>query len=169
MNDRQTAIDSWLRKDYFAKNKWDLINSTPLGRRLTLKQIDALNFLMDVYEIPANVTIFEEKSPEAYMAVIAKGSMEIWHTGHDGEKRVLAVVPAGSTFGELSVIDGGPRSASATTVEPCTILLMTREKFQDMINRDPGLAAPFLLYISELMTQRLRRTTIQLLEFLEGE
>jgi CRP-like cAMP-binding protein len=48
-------------------------------------------------------------------------------TSEDGEEMVLVTLGQGEAFGELSIVDGGPRSASAEALEPTVALVITRE------------------------------------------
>ena len=161
-------LHQYLRRDYFASKKWDLLSATPLGRRLGIKQMDSLLLLFDAYEVPEGVTIFEEGAAESYMGLLVHGEIEIRKKVKEGNTRIIATVPTGGTFGELSLVDGEPRSASAVVVKTATLLIMTKDRYSGMLDKDPNLARSFLLYISELMAQRLRRTTDLLVELLNA-
>jgi CRP/FNR family transcriptional regulator, cyclic AMP receptor protein len=78
-------------------------------------------------------------------------------TSEDGEEMVLVTLGQGEAFGELSIVDGGPRSASAEALEPTVALVITREVLLDLATRDRGLTDALLRTLGGL----LRRLTEQ--------
>jgi CRP-like cAMP-binding protein len=59
----------------------------------------------------------------------------------------------GEVFGEIALLDGGLRSASCTTIEPCELLVIDRSQFMGLLESYPGIAVKLLL----VLAQRLRR------------
>ena len=80
--------------------------------------------------------------------------------------KVLATLGPGKTFGEMSLVDGQPRSATAIVREDATLLVMTDRKFRAMCNDFPRLGVKLLLMIASMVSQRLRQTSGQVVDFL---
>jgi hypothetical protein len=69
--------------------------------------------------------LFHQGDPGSGLFVVASGLVKVVVTSEDGEQMVLVTVGPGEALGELSVVDGGPRSASAEALEPTVALAAT--------------------------------------------
>jgi len=99
--------------------------------------------------------IFHKDDPGVALYVILNGRVRIHNETPDGADMIITVLQAGDFFGELAVIDGGERSAAATTVEATELLMLTREDLHDIIHRHPRIGLNLLVTLAG----RLRRTT----------
>ncbi len=86
--------------------------------------------------------------------IIERGHVEIWLTDTDGKKVVLDVLGPGKFFGELAMLAGETRSASATSEEELVTLELDRNEFFDFLRRRPDAALDVLMELG----QRLKRT-----------
>ncbi|MBC8244260.1 MAG: cyclic nucleotide-binding domain-containing protein [Verrucomicrobia bacterium] len=84
----------------------------------------------DETSCPSGQTIFEKGSEGDSMYVIADGSVRI----HDGDK-TLASLPQGAFFGELSILDGETRSASASAETDCLLLVIRQNSFRRILSK----------------------------------
>ncbi|MBI3909613.1 MAG: Crp/Fnr family transcriptional regulator [Armatimonadetes bacterium] len=106
-------------------------------------------------------TVFHRDDPGVALYVILSGKVKIHSEAPDGADLIIAVLSAGEFFGELAVIDGDERSASATTLEPTELLMLTREDLHTIIRRHPQIGLNLLVTLAG----RLRRTTEALRAF----
>lgn len=83
---------------------------------------------------------------------IQKGLVKIVVASPRGEERILSLLGPGAIVGELSMIDGGPRSASVVAVADCTLSFVSRPRFQKYSEADPELMG----YLVKTLTRRLR-------------
>lgn len=74
------------------------------------------------------------------MFVVAEGTLKVTVVSPEGDEMVLTTFGPGDTFGELSLLDGGPRSASVYATEPSTLLALTRSTVLDLVGEDRALA-----------------------------
>jgi CRP/FNR family transcriptional regulator, cyclic AMP receptor protein len=81
--------------------------------------------------------------------------------------QLLAVVEAGRTLGEMSMIDGEARFASCVAVEPTLIAVLERERLARIIIEQPLLGAKVLMELVLMLSQRLRHTSQRLLGLLD--
>src|SRR5690606_18700561 len=79
--------------------------------------------------------LFKEKEHGSDFYIVLSGSIKIFTT-HQGEEKVLTVFSAGDSFGELSLIDGKPRSASAQVVENSVLFNIPGDKFMDLLKNN---------------------------------
>jgi CRP-like cAMP-binding protein len=81
--------------------------------------------------------------------------------------QLIAVVEAGKTLGEMSMIDGEPRFASCVAIEATLLAVLTRENLARIIVEQPMLGAKILMELVLMLSQRLRSTGTRLLEVLD--
>jgi CRP/FNR family cyclic AMP-dependent transcriptional regulator len=106
---------------------------------------------------PRHGRLFYQGDTGSGLYVLASGLVKVVVTSEDGEEMVLVTLGPGDAFGELSIVDGGPRSASAEALEPTVALVITREVLLDLATRDSGLTEALLRTLGAL----LRRLTEQ--------
>jgi CRP-like cAMP-binding protein len=87
------------------------------------------------------------------MYLIKSGKIRIVKEMGKGEKKTLAVLEAGSFFGEMAVLDKRPRSASAIADTDTELIIVDRDVFLRKINENP-----FIKYVISTLTERLRKT-----------
>ncbi|MEO5841958.1 MAG: Crp/Fnr family transcriptional regulator [Acidimicrobiales bacterium] len=105
--------------------------------------------------------VFHEGDPGHEVIIVCEGHVKVALTSPGGREVVLEVCGPGELLGELSAIDGGTRSASASALEPCTALLVSHREFLAFVDEHQGVATTLLL----LLAERLRGTSLRQLEF----
>lgn len=152
----------------FQDELFDMVANVAIFNHFESAEIRQLIRHMHAYAAPAGKTIFREGDPGAYMGVLVSGSIEVRKQSEDGRECAIAVITPGKTFGEMSLIDGQPYSASTRTVQPSTIVLITRDNFMQCVQRHPALGVKLLMEIARLLSMRLRQTSGQLADMLGG-
>lgn len=100
---------------------------------------------------PPETLIFQEGDIANYAYLLKSGKVEI--ATYKGTKRiVLATIMPNQLFGELALIDGSPRSASAVTVEASEVLIIRPEDIEKHLNE----ADDFMRYWVHYLTERVR-------------
>jgi CRP/FNR family transcriptional regulator, cyclic AMP receptor protein len=82
--------------------------------------------------------------------VVVEGLVKVMVTSEEGEEMVLVTLRPSDTFGELSLVDGGPRSASAEAVEPTRVLIITRPILLELLEKHPSLTDSLLRSLGSL-------------------
>jgi CRP/FNR family transcriptional regulator/CRP/FNR family cyclic AMP-dependent transcriptional regulator len=103
--------------------------------------------------------IFHRDDPGTTLFVIKTGRVRIYLSSPEGQEVALAVFGAGEAFGELALLDGQPRSASAVAVEPTETYCIQRADFIDVATRRPRIALQMLATVSHRL-----RTTDEMVE-----
>lgn len=98
--------------------------------------------------------LFHEGDPGDKLYVIAEGKIKLGRTSSDGRENLLALLGPGEMFGELSLFDPGPRTATATAVAETQLLALTNEQLRTVLNEHPSAAMTLLAALA----RRLRRT-----------
>ncbi len=116
--------------------------------------------------LSSGTILFNEKEMGTTFYVVLAGSIKLFTRGSNGEEKVLSLVNSGESFGELSLLDGRPRSASAQTLETTTVLELSSEQFMDLMQSHFDITRGIL---AELC-RRLRQTNehVNDLTFLDG-
>lgn len=99
--------------------------------------------------------IFHRGDPGASLYIVAAGRVKIMVPTDDGDEMVLTVMRPGDFFGELALLDGAPRSATAMALEAVTVWVLSREDLLGPLATTPAIA-PLLA----VLAQRLRRTDL---------
>jgi CRP-like cAMP-binding protein len=101
--------------------------------------------------------IFHEGNPSDCAYIIGMGSIEIIATTSAGDK-VLGTLGENEIFGEMGLIDGLPRSATARASEATTVYIVTPKTFKQLLHKNPKALLPIL----KVLTSRLRGTVSSL-------
>jgi CRP/FNR family transcriptional regulator/CRP/FNR family cyclic AMP-dependent transcriptional regulator len=99
--------------------------------------------------------ILKEGSRSDFAYIILDGQVEVSRKRKDGNVEVVDILGQNDIFGEIGMIDGGPRSATVTALENSKVTMITRDDLNDMTRRDPTAWFPIMKAISS----RLRRST----------
>lgn len=95
--------------------------------------------------------VFQQGAPGDALFVLMEGSVKVLYTSEDGDELVLATHHPPDVFGELALVDGGPRSASVQTLEPSTAFVLTRPAVLDLVRRQPALVDGLLASLGTLV------------------
>ncbi|MGG1555524.1 Crp/Fnr family transcriptional regulator [Paenibacillus ferrarius] len=144
----------------------ELIRQVPLFAQLNDAQLEAVTAISTRRSFKAGTVLFAEKEIGSVFYMVLSGSVKIYTTGSTGEEKILSICKAGESFGELSLIDGKPRSASAQTLEDCMLLAITGQSFLDLLRTHFDIS----LGIMQELSHRLRDTNQQVydLTFLDA-
>jgi CRP/FNR family transcriptional regulator/CRP/FNR family cyclic AMP-dependent transcriptional regulator len=147
------------------KKRIELLSKVPLFRALNNDEIQKLAEVVIFKKYMKNQAILMEDDESANsMFVIVNGKIRISVSGYEGKDAILAIMEPGEYFGEMSVIDGEPRSASVYAVDPTELLVLRREDLLIQIEKNPKLALSMLIEFSRrLRAADTRITSLALL------
>lgn len=129
----------------------------PLFRHLDYKQLIRVLSATQVEPYSKGDTILEEGEEGDALYVVLAGKVRLEKGGVP-----LTVIGPGSHFGELSLIDRSPRSATANVVTDARLLCLRRESLHELVRKEPRIAVKLLWSVAEVFAARLRRTTAAL-------
>src|ERR1700721_2130971 len=118
---------------------------------------DAVLLHARVERYPAGRAIFAKGSPGRAMMAILKGNVRISTPSPAGPDIVLTILSAGEVFGEIALLDGEDRTADATAIGDCELLVLDHRDFVPFLER----RADLCLLLLRLLCQRLRQTDRQ--------
>lgn len=131
-----------------------ILKEIPLFQALSEEHLSMISdgFITKKFEKDEIIFYQYEKSTELY--VILRGSVKACLLDPEGKELILHIFKKGDFFGELSLLDGRPRSATLIAVEGSTVGILKREKFIKLLEKTPSIAVSMLSAIVE----RLRMT-----------
>jgi uncharacterized membrane protein len=136
----------------------DLLAGVPLFALLDNEERAALAAAMESRQYAAGAVIFTEGAPGDEVLIVQSGSVEIFTISDTGERIVLSRADAGDVFGEISLFDGGPRTATAVADEAAELFALDRDALFSVMQKFPHIA----LDILGVMGKRLRTTDVLL-------
>ncbi len=146
----------------------DWLDRTPWSLKLAWEEECAISHYMRAYRLPRGSVLFHEGDHDAFCAIVIAGALEIRKGDIEEHQRIVAKLGAGKMVGEMSLIDGASRSASAIALEDADLLVLTRDDFDVMAERHPQHALRFAMMVAEAIANLLRQTTGALVEHLHG-
>jgi CRP-like cAMP-binding protein len=113
--------------------------------------------LLDQETFPAGQCIVRQDEPGDCMYLLVSGRARVVH--HSGGRDIeLAVMKPADFFGEIALVDHGPRSADVEALEPCVLLNISQSAIGALAGVYPTAAYKFLIAIGRLMVDRLRKS-----------
>ena len=137
----------------------DVIEHIKLFEDFSFEEIKTLSFYLHCYRAPANYTLLEEGAKGDYLLLLLSGKVQVDKLIFKQGMTKIAEVKMGEVLGEMSLIDGRPRFASCTTMEPVDFAVLTHDAMNEVLVHHSRLGNKFLLVLLQLMAQRLRDTS----------
>ncbi len=128
------------------------LKRVPLFSGLTDSQIERLAAGSVRRSFPKGRTIVAEGEPSQSLYVLLSGRAKVQRSDTEGKEVILAVLGPGECFGEMSLIDDAPRSASVITIESCDFMSINKEGFKAMLMSSPEIC----MRIMKGLVKRLR-------------
>ena len=131
----------------------ELLRDIPLFQTMDDAERSAVAALTDEAHFAVGARLFHEHDMGGVCYVVRSGRVELSVLDETGQKLVVDVVEAGELFGELSLFDGGNRSAGAVALTEVDALVLERDEFLAFLKRNPDAA----LDVLAALTKRIRR------------
>ena len=133
--------------------KLELLERVSLFAGVGREGLEEIGRIADEIDVPAGTALTHEGRHEGYFFVIVSGTVRIERGG-----RMINTIGPGDFLGEIALLDGGPRTATATTVSPCRLLSMTHQRFHQLLDTSP----PIRTAVLEAVGERLRALDAEL-------
>lgn len=140
-----------------ATDRASLLRNHPLFCELTPPVLDRISAYIRKRSVPKGDTIFEKGDAGVGLIGVVAGSVKISVTSADGRDIVLNVIRSGEVFGEIALLDGRARTANATAMSDCELIVIERREFIPFLRSEPDVT----LKLMEILCSRLRKTSEQ--------
>ena len=120
------------------------LSSVPFFRKITLHQLDLLGSLFHFVQYKTGEVVCAEGERAQEFYIITRGEVAVTVLMADGTQNELARLGTGKFFGELSLLQSSPRTATVTAVSPLTLMLLNASKFSKFLDIVPELRHEFM-------------------------
>lgn len=149
--DDEAGVDKLARE---VNLKLEILHQMPLFRFVTYQELVRVLNITDVRSYEHGDPVVEEGDDGSEMFIVLTGQVSV----HSGDT-IITRLGQGQHFGEMTLIDTAPRSASITADEPSKLLAIKRRDFFDLVRKDHGIAVKLLWSFLGVLSQRLRSTS----------
>jgi CRP/FNR family cyclic AMP-dependent transcriptional regulator len=132
----------------------EVLREAPLFSGLDDEAAQALSASMTESHLARGEVLFREGDEGDRLYVVTEGKVKLGRTSADGRENLLAILGPGQMFGELSLFDPGPRSATVTAVTDCTLQSLAHDELGHWLTGRPEVARGLLVQLAV----RLRKT-----------
>lgn len=134
----------------------DLLKKNSLCQGMTEAEVQILAGCFTDKEMKVGTTVFIENMPGESLYLIRQGVVKITRMLGEGDEQILLSLGSGDVFGEMAVLDGGARSATARVAQDAHLLRMDRSDFEALGEKNPHLAFKLMRNIVRVFCRRLR-------------
>jgi CRP/FNR family cyclic AMP-dependent transcriptional regulator len=131
------------------------LKAVPFFTQLSDKELDFVRAAATEKTYPKNAVVLTEGETGDSLYMIQSGKVKVFIGDEEGREIILKILGPGAFFGEMSMIDKQPRSASVTTIEQSTFLVLTHVAFERCVEQAPRIAA----LVMQCLAQRVREAT----------
>jgi CRP/FNR family transcriptional regulator, cyclic AMP receptor protein len=139
------------------RDKLSLLRNHPLFCDLPSGVIEHLGSYMKTRKVARGATIFAKGDPGSGLMGVLSGMVKVSVASAEGKDIVLNIFHEGEIFGEIALLDGRPRTADATAMSDCELIVIERRDFVPFLSDHPDVTIKFI----EILCSRLRRTSEQ--------
>lgn len=132
------------------------IQGSVMLRDLSDDDLQTLAALCETRQMGEGTTIFIENMPGEALFLIRKGIVRISKMFAEGDEKTLVVLGPEDIFGEMAIIDGLPRSATARVAEDAELISLKKKDFETLSKKSPDLALKMVMNIVKVFSKRIR-------------
>ena len=146
------------------ENLLNILTSSAVFRDLPKETLEAATSVMQTLEVPPRTIIFREGDPGDSLYCISKGKVKIFRRDSSGMKIDLATLGPGSTFGEMALLSGEPRSASVEVLEEAHLIVLSKDDFDHILRDFPDTAKIFFKEMRRRLLTDEKRLEVEAVE-----
>jgi CRP/FNR family cyclic AMP-dependent transcriptional regulator len=128
------------------------IKAVPFFTLLSDRELDVIRAVASEKTYPKNAVVLTEGEMGDSLYMIQSGKVKVFIGDEEGREIILKILGPGAFFGEMSMIDKQPRSASVTTIEASTFQVLTHAAFEKCVEQEPRIAN----MVMQMLAQRVR-------------
>src|SRR5215475_2683288 len=132
----------------------DFLKKVPLFSELDDEELQQIATVVREQHYKKHTTIVHVEDPGNALYILKSGLVKVTIEDRDGYEMILRLLYPTDFFGDMSLLDGEPRSATITTQEPSEVLIVSRDHFLHIIEKTPKI----LLKMAAVLSKRLRKT-----------
>lgn len=142
-----------------AKAALETLRNCSLFKGLSAEDLEALAPLFAEKELGEGTTVFVENMPGESLYLIRQGTIQISKMIAEGQERTLVVLGPEEVFGEMAILDGATRSATARVAERASLLSVRKSDFEALCEKNPRTGLRLMRNIARVFCQRVRENS----------
>ena len=146
----------------------EMLEKTQFSKGLDWSEIQTLASFLDAYKAYTGSIICKQGDNSEFMCVVCRGRVDIIKEDLDHHEKVIASLGPGNSLGEMALIDGERRSATAVAHSPLELLVLAKNEYERLSEEYPRLWGKLVVKVAVILSCRLRRTSGVLAEYLES-
>ena len=140
----------------------EVLRKAGLFQGVDPEDAEALAEQFEIFEAPRGTILFHEGEPGDSLYIVLGGKVKLGRRSSDGRENLVAIMGPADQFGELSIFDPGPRTATATVVTDARLARLPKPALQKWVQERPQIAMQLL----RVVARRLRRTNTMLADLI---
>jgi len=144
----------------------DILINIPMFDALNSAALKIVSKYMNLMDFKRGEAVFNEGDKGNYICFVASGSFNVLKKNDQGKQVTIASLTRGRSMGEMAIIDDYPRSATVKAWANSTLVTLTRDGFDQILDHYPAIGIKLLKEISRLLSMNLRRTSSRLADYL---
>lgn len=146
------------------ENTIELLKKIPLFRTLSLENLFEISSKVEEIRFNENKIIFNVGDEGDSLYIIKSGTVQVIEIDENDNEIILAELGQGSYFGEMALLTGDSRSATIKTFTACTTLKLSKEDFQELINKHASMYIPIAYVLSQRLKEGNEKRVLEELE-----
>jgi CRP/FNR family transcriptional regulator, cyclic AMP receptor protein len=151
-----------------ARDNAALLRNSALLDHFTNAEAETLGGVMLRVRAQPGQILIQEDTIGDWMMLLLSGTVDVTKRSARGEPSRLAVIKSGASVGEMSMLDCEPRYATCSALEEVEVGVLTRIAIEQLIREHPAVGAKLLVKLTQILAQRLRNTSNQLVKVRAG-
>ncbi len=155
-----------IRETNLSKAVIDLLIEIPMFDQIKSDDLKILARSMNFMDFQPREVIFSEGDKGDFVCFVTRGALDVVKKNEKGKEVVIATLGKGRSIGEMSIIDDFPRSATVRAKSQTTLLILTRKRFEEMLEQHPQIGVKLLKGIARFMSMNMRKTSSLLADYM---
>ncbi len=144
----------------------DEFRGSSLFKDMSNDELSLLARLFHEKNMEEGTTVFIENMPGESLYLIGQGTIKISKMIAEGDEKTLVILGPEDVFGEMAILDGAPRSATARVMEKAQLLSIKKSDFDKLCEANPRLGIKLMRNIIRLFSRRIRENNDEYKEML---
>jgi CRP-like cAMP-binding protein len=144
----------------------DLLMPVRIFDSLDEQELRILAKYMNHADVKPGEILFKEGEIGTFVSFIAEGELDVYKKTDTGKHVRLTSLTRGMSIGEMALIDNFPRSATVRARKPSTLVTLSRDSYERLIDGHPKVGIKVLKGIARLLSQNLRHTSATLADYM---
>lgn len=144
----------------------ELLTEISIFDRVDPKDLKVIADYMTLVRFKAGDTVFNEGDRGDYVCFVVEGALDVLKTSETGSHVVISTLHQGRSIGEMAIMDNFPRSASVRARTNATLITLSRETFEHILEEQPRIGISVLKGLARLLSLNLRKTSSRLADYM---